>query len=352
MDVATRLRGCLLAGAVGDALGAPLEFLSGAEIRDRWGPLGPEGYVAGSWPPGSITDDTQMTLFTAEGVIRARTRIVLEGSVAPVGVVFHAYRRWYYTQGGMGLSEFLDGWLVEEEFLHRMRAPGNTCLSALNTGRMGTPEHPLNDSKGCGTVMRIAPAALWDHSPFGFNAFDEGVAYGAITHGHPTGYLAGGFQAQVIAELLRGASLDEGMDAAEALLRERPNHAETLAAVEKARTEAAAGHSLSGEVVERVGEGWIAEEALAIGLYCALVAPDLHTGLRLAVAHGGDSDSTGAVAGNLLGAIHGPDAIPQDLLEGLEARDVIEQVAVDLAAHFLEPREGIEETDLERYPAS
>ena len=102
--------------------------------------------------------------------------------------------------------------------------------------------------------------------------------------------------------------------------------------------------------LQQLGEGWVAEEALAIGIYCLLTAPDLHEGLRLAVAHGGDSDSTGAIAGNLLGAFHGPDAIPEGLLEGLEARDVIEQVATDLATHFLDRPAGIEAADRERYP--
>jgi ADP-ribosylglycohydrolase len=84
------------------------------------------------------------------------------------------------------------------------------------------------------------------------------------------------------------------------------------------------------EQVEKLGGGWIAEEALAISIYCALVASDFENGVVLAVNHGGDSDSTGAITGNLLGALLGLDVIPQRWREPLELRDVIEHVADDL----------------------
>jgi len=95
-----------------------------------------------------------------------------------------------------------------------------------------------------------------------------------------------------------------------------------------------------------LGAGWIAEEALAIGLYCALVAPDVRRGLLLAVNHSGDSDSTGSTAGNLLGVMHGVDALPEDLLEQLEARDLIQQVAEDPASVFIDGAT----LPFERYP--
>jgi len=66
-DLADRFRGCLLAGAAGDTLGAPVEFMGLASIRDRFGPGGIRGLApAYGREGGAITDDTQMTLFTAE----------------------------------------------------------------------------------------------------------------------------------------------------------------------------------------------------------------------------------------------------------------------------------------------
>ncbi len=93
---------------------------------------------------------------------------------------------------------------------------------------------------------------------------------------------------------------------------------------------------LTPEQARSLGGGWVAEEALAIGLCAALVADDVRHGLLLAVNHSGDADSTGSIAGNLLGAAHGVGAIPADLLEPLELRDLIEQIANDLADVFVD----------------
>ena len=103
-----------------------------------------------------------------------------------------------------------------------------------------------------------------------------------------------------------------------------------MAAVEHARKLAAAGPP-NADYVARLGEGWVAEEAVAIAIYCALAASDFDEGVRLAVNHDGDSDSTGAIAGNLLGAIHGIEAIPTRLTNGLELIEVVVALADDLA---------------------
>jgi len=97
-----------------------------------------------------------------------------------------------------------------------------------------------------------------------------------------------------------------------------------------------------------LGKGWVAEEALAIGAYCALVATDFVSGVVLAVNHDGDSDSTGSICGNLLGTALGAAAIPAELLEPLEGRSVIEQVADDLFDAFVDYRPPA----WERYPGS
>lgn len=75
----------------------------------------------------------------------------------------------------------------------------------------------------------------------------------------------------------------------------------------------------------------VAEEALSIALYCALVARDFEHGVKLAVNHSGDSDSTGSLVGNVLGVIHGPAAIPSRWLQDLELRAVITELAHDMA---------------------
>ena len=116
---------------------------------------------------------------------------------------------------------------------------------------------------------------------------------------------------------------------AKPLLREERDHQETLRAIERAE-DLAAGNVPSEKAIARLGEGWIAEEALAISLYCALAARDFRHGLILAVNHGGDSDSTGSITGNLLGTLYGVDAIPQQWLDPLELREIIAEIAEDL----------------------
>ena len=86
----------------------------------------------------------------------------------------------------------------------------------------------------------------------------------------------------------------------------------------------------SPEQLESLGAGWVAEEALAIAVCCALAAKDFRDGVLLAVNHSGDSDSTGSIAGNLLGVQFGVNTIPHTWLEKLELRDAIERLAVDL----------------------
>ena len=357
-----RIRGALLAGAVGDALGAPVEFMRLAEIRARFGPEGVTGYAPAYGRPGAITDDTQMTLFTAEGLIRALVRGSHRGIVHAPSVVHRAYIRWLMTQGEPWPPEVpggpsMSGWLGEVRALHARRAPGNTCLAALASGRVGKLTEPINGSKGCGGVMRVAPVGLLGGSR---DPFVLGAETAALTHGHPSGYAAAGFLAAAVAALLDGASLDAALDVASARVRELDGFEETLTAVDGARALARSDGAPSPERVESLGAGWVAEEALAIAVYCALVAPDLRSALLLAVNHSGDSDSTVAITGQLRGVRDGEGAIPFEWVAGLELRDVVEAVADDLADAFhgegvgdeYEPVDERVARWLSRYPGS
>ena len=152
-------------------------------------------------------------------------------------------------------------------------------------------------------------------------------------------------------------ALPVAIDRVRALLPRYPGHEETLAALTRGQRAGREEH-LRPEGVVQLGEGWNAEEALAIAVACALNADDFETGVRLAVNHDGDSDSTAAMAGNLLGALHGLDAIPQRFIAGLEARRTIAEVADDLATFPDWPLgEFVAETDAsdyyrKRYPGS
>jgi len=154
-----RFRGCLLGGAVGDALGAPVEFMDLPEIRARFGAAGIRDFVPYAGKTGAITDDTQMTLFTAEGLLRAANCGRMRG-IGPdfIRVLGNAYRRWLHTQGEGGRRDpdFLSGWLIRNRDLYTRRAPGITCLGAL--GALGADVRLAgNDSKGCGGVRGSEP---------------------------------------------------------------------------------------------------------------------------------------------------------------------------------------------------
>lgn len=328
---ADRVRACLLGGAVGDALGAPIEFLSLEEIRRRYGPDGIQEFDVAYGRVGAITDDTQMAMFTAEGLLRALSRINDRGVCDPPSVIYRAYLRWLQTQGdrvpdlqAIGCDP---GWLVSVRELHSRRAPGITCLAALRSGRMGTVDEPINASKGCGTVMRVAPVGLMPES---HDPFELGRDSGAITHGHPSGYLAAGAMAVIVRVLVAGGTLDAATSIALDRLRLEPDSAEVVVALERALRMTTSGVPPL-DAVHALGKGAVAEEALAIAVYCATVAHgDFERGVRLAVNHSGDSDSTGAIAGNILGAQLGMEATPERWLAQLELRDVLETLAADL----------------------
>lgn len=362
----SRFRGCLLGGAVGDAVGAPVEFLDIDEIFSKFGEQGIRDYSPAYGKLGAITDDTQMTLFTAEGMLCARLASVVNGQDPDF---FHAvsgsYARWLMTQENSfrgNPSNAKTSWLLHHRKLFARRAPGTTCLSALQS-KQGKVSRAMNDSKGCGGVMRVAPVGMYFARELGSGCslpkfvstiFATGSDLAAITHGHPSGFLSAGVLAVIVSLLLETTPLTEAISIAKQELRNHPSHKEALAAVEKAEA-LAQSRPRERTALRELGKGFVAEEALAIGLYCALSARDFEEGILLAVNHSGDSDSTGAITGNLLGGIAGVEAIPQRWLGPLELRPIIEELADDLAAF---PEWSLRETSdaeerafyLSRYP--
>ncbi|MEN6390926.1 MAG: ADP-ribosylglycohydrolase family protein [Syntrophomonas sp.] len=311
-----RYMGCLFGLAAGDALGAPVEFLSWQEIKRAYGPAGIDKYEPWSgFPAGSYTDDTQLSLATAIGCIRAWTRGMERGIWHPASLVYAAYMEWLDTQS------------VPQQY----RAPGSTCLDALRSGKIGTIAERINNSKGCGGVMRTAPAGLV-FSPG--DAFREGAAFAAITHGHTSGFLPAGFLAEMIAHLIRGKSLAQAIELSFLPLQEYEGSHETINCLHTALR--LAGSSLPVErCIEEIGEGWVGEEALAIAVYCALkFGSDWLGGTLAAVNHSGDSDSTGTITGAILGTLLGFQAIPGQLTAQVENASCIENLALQLWEMF------------------
>ena len=213
--------------------------------------------------------------------------------------LFRAYLRWLHTQG---LStphwnkKDYDGWLVKVGRMQAYREPGVTCLTSLGKGIMGTLENPINDSKGCGGMVRVMPVGLVEDEE---RTFSVGMRSAAITHGASSVYLSSAALALIVHYLVEGYELEEAILKAIAYVKGEAQSEEVVMALENAIALAQQGEP-THEKIEGLGKGFIAEEALAMAVYAALSYPkDFEAAIRLAVNHSGDSDSVGAITGGL-----------------------------------------------------
>jgi ADP-ribosylglycohydrolase len=196
---------------------------------------------------------------------------------------------------------------------------------------MGTINERINDSKGCGGVMRAAPVGL----AFGpGDAFKRGAEFAAMTHGHASGYLPAGFLAEMIAGILEGRSLTEAIEKSTIELKKYGGYQETLEKV-KLAAELVGKEESAPNAIKKIGEGWVGEEALGISLYCSLLcSDDWVKGTLAAVNHSGDSDSTGSITGAILGTLLGVGAIPEKWVHTVEDSERIQKIAENMHSAF------------------
>lgn len=342
-----RIRGSLIGGAIGDALGYPVEFKSIQEIRRRYGESGITKYELNSKGIAEISDDTQMTLFTANGLLFGYSRLAMRGIMGvPESYIKDSYLEWLQTQtGAIDYTKDHYNWIREVKELHSRRAPGNTCLRALT--QISNHQEVNNYSKGCGGVMRIVPIPLFYNGEMKRYFNDPKVTMrvagevAKITHKHPLGFLPAALFAHLIERLLSAEwptsyqiaqFLNDGISLMKNIYPENNKEIDVLKYwVEKAGRRAVSSLT-DAEAIEQLGEGWVAEETLAIAVFCVMRYPnDFEKAVVASVNHSGDSDSTGAVTGNIMGAICGYEAIPSYYKEKLELRWLIEEMADDLA---------------------
>ena len=349
-----QIRGSMIGGAIGDALGYAIEFASEDVIFNKYGPEGITDYEL-SGGKARISDDTQKTLFTANGILVGETRLCMRGiGGIPHAYVSEAYQDWLKTQysdietvnkyerytkkGGYS-------WLLDVPELYAQRAPGGTCLSALEArAQMDYTDDyihsPINNSKGRGGVMRIAPLALKYKYFFNQNDLDmEAAQLAAITHSHSLGYMPAAVVCDIISSILwaypeKKKTLKElvlaARDTAKELFKDDPNLPALTDIIDRA-VQLSENDAPDLENIHALGEGWVAEEAMAIAIYCALkYQDDFSKAIIVSVNHKGDSDSTGAITGNILGAMVGYDAIEEKWKKNLELHDVILEIADDL----------------------
>lgn len=364
----SKLRAVMLGGALGDALGAPAEMIFNQQkIFELFGPRGVEKLhdyrntqeIKVLSGVGAITDDTTMALTTLAAMMMAHQ--------LPEKLRYYSwqsYLNWGAAQDGgeqvaPHVSPTLD-WPANIRAFWFGTGAGRGTMAALATGRMGTIEEPLayntvirdkaviGPNNGCGGMMRVAPLAFWPHEA---DKMKLGIENSAITHGAEDAYRAGGFVCDLIATTLELGSVSKAFNC---VLSKTDKASEVYRWADVSWQKAMAGYSLTG-IEALPGElggnnKFLALPVLAQVAYSlasseqmqGTVTEKFRNTLTLAVSHSGDSDSVGAIVGNVLGAAYGEDALPQDWLSQLQLRQEMEtlcdEASVVLSAKSSAPR--------------
>lgn len=336
-----KINGSLIGGAIGDALGYPIEFMDYDRILSEYGEDGITSFklVDGE---AEISDDTQMTLYTACGLLKGYAEGVTMKSPLELSqnYVWKAYQEWHSIQVATNPAlndPFCD--ISRLKAMQAWRAPGMTCMYALRDGKPGSLQGgKVNDSKGCGTIMRVAPIALLnDPACSSADKAYMAMEVSALTHGHSLGFLPSALMVYMLNEIVY--SQKEWNNLAEvvrySLEQTKKLYGKKYAnfkylplyidrALELTEKNLCATDE---EAIRMLGEGKVAEEALAIAVYCSVkYQNDFEKAIIASVNHGGDSDSTGAVTGNILGAWVGNTALPKRFSYNVEEVDTIEDI--------------------------
>lgn len=306
-DSKAYFRGCLLGGAIGDALGYS-DVIQGKSL---------------------ISHHTQMTVFTVDGLVWADNRVKRKGIYAYIPCIFFSYQKWYYTQTGHFADkayEFLvDGEILDREELFARRSPGNTALEALAgsiNNKYGTLKNRINNSKGYVPAVRSAPIGLYFYRD-PKNAFQFGCESGALTHGHSDGFLAAGFISCLISLIIQGEKLDTAVSEALEILKKQKNSKTVYEAISKA-LQLVESEEKPEQAMSYLGDGWLAEEAVAKAVYCALVyQDDFEKAINFVILQDENRSGVASICGTILGGYLGSLEIPYSWIKDLELSDLM-----------------------------
>lgn len=323
-----KIAGCLYGGALGDALGLPTEFMKIGEIYRRFGRTGHMRLPSRA----HVTDDTQMTLRVAQALRLARGRTPRE--------VARTLRRQYVA------------WMRYDP----PRAPGVTCLTAIRRLARGARwrEATNADSKGCGANMRVAPVAFLPRTE---DVAGVAQLQAALTHGHPVALAA----SELTALAIRWAAQDCPLERLPEKLLAHARKKTIAGTYERswlgdrlprrwkgtARDQMTLAWSrmtdacvdviiaLADDTVtdpcEVLGQAWVADEAFATALYCAVrYRHDPVEAISRAARTNGDSDSIASIAGQVVGARYGLAAWSADWVRRVENTELIASTARNL----------------------
>jgi ADP-ribosylglycohydrolase len=318
-DLHSRVAGAVLGAAIGDAMGHPTEFISSFEaLRRRYPPAGVTGFELYWERDGHrfapYTDDTQM----AEIVLRS----LLAGAEQDASI----------DSVMTGMAASFVTWADHPQGGHR--APGNACLAGCRALARGVPwgEAGGSTAGGCGSVMRAYPfGVLFASDPS--RATDWAAEHSALTHRDPIALAACAAMACAVAAAMSGA---ETSDCAAAMVQAASPHSpETASMIARAIEEALSG--VEPEVTLQRLQGWAAHEAIAAAAYVISRHPeDPRTAILEAANTPGDSDSIATLAGAVLGARLGAEALPPAWVRDVERSAELLALAHDVSG-FLAP---------------
>ena len=272
-DPLSACKGILFGQAIGDALGAQVEFCSVSTIERRW----PNGVrilkAGGTWnlAPGQITDDTEMATCLGHALV--------ESKGFDAGNILRWYQKWRHS------------------------GPFDIGMTTA-AGLQGTPNP---DSQANGALMRISPLAVAGFELDPMSLASLAMTDAALTHPHPVCQQANAVFVLALQSIIRGCrDIDILMDTVK-------SYADQLQVDDRVR--AALEEDNEWPIVEGE-EGWVVP-ALANAFYQLRHAPSFEEGVVRTIGRGGDTDTTAAIAGALLGAWHTDKGIPESWLDGV-----------------------------------
>ena len=298
MDLESRYAGCFLGLAVGDALGAPLEFMTEAQIQIKHGTV--RDMIGGGWlllRPGEYTEDTTLALLLARSLVERVT-------LAPEDVA-ERYTEWARTS-----PKQLSGVLRTSFALLAEGVPVEEA--ALRAHDLSGEEAACN-----GTLSRCVPLSLFFGSRR-IELMDAAAREARITHWDGRAASGSAALAVLLSLVLEGVGRRELFDTAFDLLEDNPCGLANILP------------DVPGKRREDLRPTAFVVDTLEVALYHFLRYESFEETLVATANLGGDADATTAIAGALAGAFYGVDAIPRRWLRALQDRTVIRGLAKEL----------------------
>ena len=263
-------RAAFIGMAIGDALGATVEFLTVPEIRATYGVH--KDIIGGGWlrlKPGQVTDDTEMALCIAGAIIKSQT--------------------WSLEAVADNFSAWLKGRPVD---------CGDTCRKGIRRYMLhGTLESPPNEwDAGNGAAMRILPAAICS-LPDAQLLTKYAIEQAHITHNNPVSDAACICLGLLIHLAILGASKSRLRREVDGLVARFP--------------------TFTFEPYRGLATGYVVDTMQTV-FHWLFKGRNFEECLVGTVNQGGDADTTGAICGMLAGAYYGMDAIPKRWIKRMD----------------------------------